>query len=113
MWIFKSNADISVLSIPFNIDIQYGVIETNKENVIGIKEKPTYTYLSNGGIYLIKKSILEFVPKNFFFNATDLIDLLLKKKMKVISYSYAGYWLDIGKHEDYRRAQKDIKHINL
>ena len=72
-----------------------------------------YTYYSNGGIYLIKKSVLELIPENSFFNATDLIEKVISLNKKVISYSFNGYWLDVGKHEDYEKAQKDIHNIIL
>jgi NDP-sugar pyrophosphorylase family protein len=79
--------------------------------ITGFKEKPNYTYKSNGGIYLIKKYHLDLIPKNTFFNATDFIEKLISKKMKVISYPLNGYWLDIGKHEDYKKALNDINNI--
>ena len=109
----KNKADMSVLSIPYSVNIPYGVIETSDNDIKRIREKPSYTYFSNGGIYLLKKSIINKIPNNTFFNTTDLIELLLENKYKVISYPFSGYWLDIGKHEDFRRAQEDIKHIEL
>lgn len=105
------DADLSVVTIPYLVDIPYGVLETSNGHVINLKEKPTYTYYSNGGIYLLKKSTLEYLPKNFFSNATDLMEKLISENKKVISYPLSGYWLDIGKHEDYIKAQQDIKHI--
>jgi len=107
------DADLSVVTIPYLVDIPYGVLETSNGHVINLREKPTYTYYSNGGIYLIKKSVLSFLPKNEFFNATDLMETLLKEKRRVISYPLSGYWLDIGKHEDFKKAQQDIKQIKF
>lgn len=109
----KNNADLAVLTIPYQINVPYAVLETQNGIVKSLKEKPTYTYFSNGGIYLIKKEFLNLIPKNSFFNSTDLIELLIKKGYKVVSYPFSGYWLDIGKHEDFERAQTDIKYIDL
>jgi len=109
----KQDADLAVLTIPYQVNIPYAVLETDNNNIISFKEKPTYTYYSNGGIYLIKKKVLENIPKNIFFNSTDLMEILIKKKYKVISYPFLGYWLDIGKHEDYKKAQIDILTINF
>lgn len=106
-------ADLSVVAIPYTVDIPYAVLETENGNVLNFREKPTYTYYSNGGIYLMKRDILKFIPLHKHYNATDLIEVLLKAGRKVTSYPLAGYWLDIGRHEDYIRAQKDIKTINL
>lgn len=105
----ENNADFSIMSIPYNVNIPYAVMKTSDGKVLDLKEKPTYTYYTNGGIYLMKKEILNYIPKDKFFNATDLIELLIKNNKKVICYSFSGYWLDIGKHDDYKKAQEDIK----
>ncbi len=109
----KQKADFSVVTIPYQVTIPYAVLETSNENVMSFKEKPTYTYYSNGGIYLIKRSILNYIPKNSFFNATDLMEKLIQQGLKVISYPLTGYWLDVGKHEDFKKAQQDINKIKL
>lgn len=107
------DAMFSVVTIPYNVEIPYAVLETDESNVRSFKEKPTYTYYSNGGIYLMKKECLDLIPRNAFFNATDLMELLISKGDKVASYPLHGYWLDIGKHEDFKKAQEDIKYINF
>lgn len=106
-------ADLSVVTVPYHVDIPYGVLETDNGHVINLREKPTYTYYSNGGIYLIRKEALEYLPKDEFFNATDLMEVLIRQKKKVISYPLSCYWLDIGKHEDYEKAKRDIKNIKF
>ena len=107
------DADMSVVTIPFDVDIPYAVMETKENRILSFIEKPTYTYYSNGGIYLIKKSILRKIPKNKFFNSTDLMEELIKENLKIISYPMRQYWLDIGKHKDFDKAQEDIKHIKF
>mgnify|MGYP006099655135 CR=1 FL=1 len=109
----SQDADFSVVTIPYHVDIPYAVLETLNNEITSFKEKPTYTYYSNGGIYLMKKSVLKYLPEGSFFNATDLMELLIKKGKKTISYPLSGYWLDVGKHEDYEKAQKDIKQIKF
>jgi len=110
----EENADLSVVSIPYKVSVPYAVLENSERSITGFSEKPTYTYYSNGGIYLIKKELLlKNIPHKTFFNATDLIEKLVNNGHKVISYHMAGYWLDIGKHEDYIKAQEDIKSIKF
>lgn len=109
----NQKADLTVLTIPYQVSIPYAVLETDEGLVKSFKEKPTYTYYSNGGIYLMKKEMLRFIPEETFFNATDLMEELIKNSFKVISYPFAGYWLDVGKHEDFEKAQNDIKNIVL
>ncbi|QSW87452.1 MULTISPECIES: nucleotidyltransferase family protein [Flavobacterium] len=109
----REEADLAVLTIPYQVNIPYAVLETTKGQVKSFKEKPTYTYYSNGGIYLFKKDMLQYIPKNTFFNATDLMEELINKNLKVISFPFIGYWLDVGKHEDFEKAQIDVKLISL
>jgi len=109
----KQEADLAVLTIPYQVNIPYAVLETEDGNIKSLKEKPTFTYYSNGGVYLIKRSLLNYIPKDSFFNSTDLIECLIEKKYKVISYPFSGYWLDIGKHEDFEKAQVDINNLKF
>lgn len=109
----KQDADLAVLTIPYQVNIPYAVLETHNGQVKSFKEKPTYTYYSNGGIYLIKKEMLDHIPKQTFFNATDLMEKLIKNNYKVISFPFVGYWLDVGKHDDFERAHMDINNIKF
>ena len=109
----NQDADMTVATIPYKVDIPYAVIETNHNIISSYKEKPTYTYYSNAGIYLIKKEIVKLIPTNSFFNATDLMDLLINSGRKITSYPLHSYWLDVGKHDDFEKAQKDIRFINF
>ena len=110
----NSNADLAIASVPYKVNVPYAVLEKDDNGCItGFKEKPTYTYFSNGGIYLMKKSVLSLIPKNTFYNATDLIEKLLSINKKVVSFNLECYWLDIGKHVDYDKAQIDIKKIKF
>lgn len=109
----KQDADLAVLTIPYQVNIPYAVLETTNGAVKSFKEKPTYTYYSNGGIYLIKKEMLKYIPKDTFFNATDLMEELIKNNLKVISFPFSGYWLDVGKHEDFEKAHIDIHNIKF
>ena len=110
----NENADLSIFSIPYTISIPLGVLDTDgHKNVTSILEKPSYTYYSNSGIYLMKREIIDMIPKQEFFNATDLVEAAIKYGKKVISYQSAEYWLDIGSPNDYEKAQKDILHLKF
>ncbi len=109
----EHEADLAVACIPYQVNVPYAVMETNGKKVTGFKEKPTYTHYSNAGIYLMKKELINKVPKNETFNATDLMEKLIQEGKKVVAYPLVGYWLDIGKHEDYEKAQQDIKQLKF
>lgn len=105
----EREADISIVSIPYRVKVPYGVFDLNGDRVAGLKEKPEYTYYSNAGIYLIKRELIEQIPKNEYFDVTDLIEKLIRQDKKVVSFPFWGYWLDVGKPEDFENAQKAIQ----
>ncbi len=108
----NSGADMAVACTSYNVDVPYAVIETDSNNMVtSLKEKPKYTYHSNGGIYFIKKAMLGLIPQAEFFDITDLMELMIRENNKIVTYPIVGYWLDIGRHEDYAKAQTDIHHI--
>ena len=109
----NNNADMAVVTIPYEVKIPYAVLETKNSAIISLKEKPTYTYYSNAGIYLIKRELLKHIPEGMFYNTTDLIETLITNNKKVFSYPMLGYWLDIGNPEDYAKANNDIKNLKL
>jgi len=109
----QTNGDMAVASSGYEVKVPYGVIEINDQLITGLKEKPVYTYFSNAGIYLIKREVLHYLQVGQAFNATDLMELLIAKNRKVINYPILGYWLDIGGHEALKKAQADIKHLEL
>ena len=109
----KQEADFAVVTIPYQVNVPYAVLETNNGHIIDFKEKPTYTYYSNGGIYLMKQDVVKNIPENTFYNTTDLMEKLIKEGKKVVSYPLVGYWLDIGSHDEYQKAQKDIQQIKF
>ncbi|MXV39002.1 NTP transferase domain-containing protein [Flavobacteriaceae bacterium Ap0902] len=110
----NSGADMAVAATSYNVDVPYAVLETDvNQKVKSLKEKPRYTYYSNAGIYLMKKELLNMIPKDEFHDITDLMENVLAMDKKLITYPINGYWLDIGKPEDFKKAQEDIKHIKL
>lgn len=111
---FKTKkADILVASIPYEVNLPYAIFNTNNNQVLSLKEKPKYTYYANAGIYLLKKEILQMIPQNKYYDATDLMNDAVAKGYNLVQYPIRTYWLDIGKHEDYEKAQRDIAHINF
>jgi dTDP-glucose pyrophosphorylase len=109
----NSGADMMVAAIPYPLKVPYAILETEGNSIKAFKEKPEYTFYANTGMYIFKKEMLRYIPVNSFFNATDLMDKLLQHDHKLAYYPMINYWLDIGNHDDYKKAQEDIKHINF
>lgn len=107
----KENADMAVASVSHTVNIPYAVFERDGSLINALKEKPKNTYYANAGIYLLKRKVIKHIQKNQFFNATDLMEVVIKKKMKLIHNSIIGYWIDIGRFEDYEKAKEIARHI--
>jgi dTDP-glucose pyrophosphorylase len=106
-----TNADMAIATVPYTVDIPYAVMSFDKLNITGLKEKPSYTYHSNAGIYIINKKLFKLIPGEEFFNATDFIQKVIENGMKVIRFPITGFWFDIGKPEDYYKVQDIASHI--
>ena len=106
-----NNADMSIAAVPYTVSIPYGICDLDGRDVKGIVEKPTYNYYANAGIYMLHREVLDTIPENEFYNATDLIDALVKNGNKVIRYPLKGTWIDIGTLSEYQKAKDLAKHM--
>jgi len=89
--------------------IDYGVLDLSSDNnVIGFREKPVLDFNVSMGIYVMNKKILKHIPKDKF-GFDDLILRLLAKNEKVAVNVYDGYWMDIGRPEDFFSANEDFE----
>src|SRR5690554_1621076 len=109
-----ANADMAVAATTYHVDVPYAVLEADDKNkVVSLKEKPKYTYYSNAGIYILKKKLLKIIPEGQFYDITDLMERILEMNLKMMTYPINGYWLDIGRSEEFKKAQEDVKHIRF
>lgn len=85
--------------------IDYGVVESLQDGYLsGFIEKPHHSYTVSMGIYMANKSVLKYIPRNKLFGFDHLMLELLDKKQPVSVQKHEGYWLDIGKPDDYSLA---------
>jgi len=110
----SDKCELLVASIQYHVDLPYAVFEFKDDDAIrNLAEKPRYSYEANAGIYLLKTEMLNVVPQHGKYDATDLLAQLLKDGKNVKSFPLTGYWLDIGRPEDYTKAQHDIQYIHF
>lgn len=109
----ETKTDMLVAAVPYSVKIPYAVLETEGSVVKRFAEKPTYTYHSNAGIYLIKREFLDRISGQSKYHATDFMQQLINEGCNVQTYPLMEYWLDIGRHEDFKKAQEAIRHIKL
>jgi dTDP-glucose pyrophosphorylase len=94
--------------------ISQGVIESDEaNNLVSLVEKPINEFYINTGIYLFDPSVLEHTPKNEYFNATSLFELLKTKEKVLKTYEISDYWIDMGLPSDYVELNKVLKNHKL
>ncbi|MDD3974732.1 MAG: sugar phosphate nucleotidyltransferase, partial [Methanothrix soehngenii] len=105
----------SIATIALNrrhVDIDFGVVELDENRtLIGYIEKPKIDYLVSMGVYAFNESILEYIPSHEYLDIPDLMKRLLSEGEKVNGFIHDGYWLDIGRPDDYIKANEDIQKI--
>ncbi|MDI6644189.1 MAG: sugar phosphate nucleotidyltransferase [Methanobacteriaceae archaeon] len=94
------------------VNIDFGVIEINEDHqIVGYKEKPVIDYLVSMGVYIFNPEVLSYVEDDTYFDLPDLINQLISKGETVNGYVFDGYWLDIGRHDDYERANREFEKL--
>jgi NDP-sugar pyrophosphorylase family protein len=92
--------------------VDYGVLFTNDENKLtGFEEKPVNTYLVSMGVYMANRKILDYIPENQFYGFDNLMIDLIKADKPATVRIHEGYWLDIGRPDDYEKACEDLSKI--
>ncbi len=110
---FEHGADMTVGVREYGFDVPYGVVDTDGLLVTAVTEKPTVKFFVNAGIYLVSPSARQFIPSGQSLDMPQLIDILVKAGRPVISFPVWEYWLDIGRQEDYERAQQDVRRMGV
>ena len=105
----KHEAALTICIRQYDVKVPYGVIKCNGEEVVELTEKPTVAFFVNAGIYLLEPSVQTMIPQNERLDMTDLVNTLLSQGKKVVGFPIVEYWLDIGQHADYDRAQVEAE----
>lgn len=85
--------------------IDYGVLEVGEGNLLaGFQEKPALPYLVSMGVYCLNKRALDWIPAEGAYGFDQLMLTLLKHRQPVTVTEHVGYWLDIGRPDDYQKA---------
>lgn len=103
----ETEADMTVAVRPCELRMPFGVVETSASFVTGITEKPSLRLFVNAGIYLLEPGVQLLVPEGERCDMPELIQRVLDEGRRVASFPLHEYWLDIGRVEDYERAQRD------
>jgi len=105
----EQDADITVATFERDARIDFGVLKADGSGrVVGFEEKPTYHFSVSMGVYVMSRRLLEIVPADRPFGFDHLMHACIERKRRAIVYPHGGYWLDIGRPDDYAEASEKI-----
>lgn len=99
---------ISIAVTPKKVGVDLGVLEAKNGVMTSFKEKPRLEYLVSMGIYCMEPGILELIPKGVPFGFDNLMYAMMQENLPVHVFKHNGLWMDIGREEDFKLAQRDF-----
>ena len=107
-----SNSSMGTMCVrEYDFQVPYGVVNMRDGKIESIEEKPIHKFFVSAGIYMLSPNILDYIPKNEFFDMPTLFEKLIQEKKNAISFPLREYWLDIGKMEEYHKANKEYNDV--
>jgi dTDP-glucose pyrophosphorylase len=91
----------------YRIQVPFGVVQLDQYRISSIDEKPTHRFFVNAGIYVLMPEVLDKIPQGTTYDMTDLFQNLIAEDGEVIAFPIHEHWLDIGRYEDYQRADAE------
>ncbi|TVO35734.1 nucleotidyltransferase family protein [Vibrio algivorus] len=97
----------------YDYQIPYGVINGEGNRITSMVEKPIQRYFVNAGIYVVSPRVIKSVPKHFRIDMPSLLEQQMEQQETVLMFPVHEYWLDIGRIDDFNRAQSDIQALGF
>jgi dTDP-glucose pyrophosphorylase/predicted transcriptional regulator len=107
----ENNADATMCVREYEYQVPFGVVESDGKNISSMVEKPIQRFHVNAGIYVVGRRIIEQVKNNEVVDMPTLLERYLNES--VLMFPFHEYWLDIGRIDDFNRAQIDIKTLGI
>ena len=106
------NDSIATMAVrEYEYQVPYGVINQESGEITSIEEKPKQQYYVNAGIYVLSPKVLEYIPKDMFYDMPTLFDVLIKNQQKPTSFPIHEYWLDIGQMNELEKARDEYFNV--
>jgi NDP-sugar pyrophosphorylase family protein len=103
-----SGADLTVATARRSTRIEFGVLDVHDEKIVGFTEKPSWTYRVSMGVYAMSRATLAPYPEGLAFGFDQLVLDLLEQGRPPTTHDFDGFWLDIGRPEDYDEANRSF-----
>ncbi|HFQ5125086.1 TPA: sugar phosphate nucleotidyltransferase, partial [Vibrio vulnificus] len=107
------DADATMCVREYDYQIPYGVINGEGNKITSMVEKPIQRFFVNAGIYVVSPRVIQSVPENHRIDMPTLLEQHMQERNNVLMFPIHEYWLDIGRMDDFNRAQADIHTLGL
>ncbi|MBF7071569.1 nucleotidyltransferase family protein [Aliarcobacter butzleri] len=95
----------------YDFQVPYGVVNIKDSKIVSIEEKPTHKFFVSAGIYMLSEKVLDYIPQNQFFDMPTLFEKLISLNENTVSFPLREYWLDIGRIEEYKKANEEYDEV--
>ncbi len=95
----------------YDFQVPYGVVSVDGKNILSIEEKPWHKFFVSGGVYVLDPQVLDLVPDDEFYDMPALFEKIIQNKLKSITFPIHEYWLDIGRIEEFERANDEYSNF--
>ncbi len=109
----SEGSDATMCVREYEYQVPYGVVQAEGNRIVGMVEKPKHYYYVNAGIYVLNPKIFNSIGKNTIVDMPTLLEQCISQELRVSMFPLHEYWLDIGRMDDFKRAQSDVKELNL
>lgn len=108
---FSTNSMGTMCVREYDFQVPYGVVNIKDSKIISIEEKPTYKFFVSAGIYMLSPKVLDYIPQNKFYDMPTLFEKIISENKNAISFPLREYWLDIGRIEEYKKANEEYGEV--
>ncbi len=107
-----SNNSIGTMCVrEYDFQVPYGVVNIEDSKIKSIEEKPIHKFFVSAGIYMLSPDVLEYIPNNKFYDMPTLFEKMISECKNVVSFPLREYWLDIGRIEEFEKANNEYHEV--
>ena len=107
-----SNNSVATMCVrEYDFQVPYGVVNVEDGAILSIEEKPVHKFFVSAGIYMLNPKCIDMIPENEFYDMPTLFENLIEMQKHTISFPLREYWLDIGRIEEYEKANSEYDDV--
>ncbi len=107
-----ANKSVATMCIrEYDFQVPYGVVNIENGKILSIKEKPVQKFFVSAGIYMLDPKCIDIIPEKKFYDMPTLFEKLINMQKNTISFPLREYWLDIGRIEEYEKANQEYHEV--